>query len=357
MLPAVAVLWCCARAGTERFARENCLGTARVGQHALRTRPATSCARGCHVLGLALLESRPRECAGHSKPDGGALVTLVDSGGETGLERVQMMEGATRGLGFYLLSQFPVAGRYEAEPMAGELLQRSMAYAAGGKPFRIPESRLLVSRSWFRGRDEVHNAGVSLAVVADAPLGEASILLVDAGQLPASFQLPGRSDALLRGHVDPPRRSPGTWRLAFGPNGQAGLLDGTALGHVGGAGLSQRLHVAHAGLSQVDLYWEGTTAEGAGSQANDPSLKIEDPSTGRPRRSAVEHIFPGGLVEIPVGRGRVVLDQLRWETPNPALERLSGRVVSALMTGLGVAIEPYTPARALPEKSPTSRWT
>ena len=129
------------------------------------------------------------------------MVTLVDSGGENGLEWVQMME-CYRGLGFYLLSQFPVAGRYEAEPMAGELLQRLMAYAAGGKPFRIPESRLLVSaQPGSAVVTKLRNAGVSLAVVgADAPLGEASILLVDAGQLPASFQPPVRwSDALALG--------------------------------------------------------------------------------------------------------------------------------------------------------------
>ncbi len=45
-----------------------------------------------------------------------------------------------------------------------------------------------------------------------------------------------------------------------------------------------------------------------------------------------------------------MLDQLRWETPHPQLERLSARVVSALMTGLGIAIEPYAPTRTLPRE-------
>ena len=106
------------------------------------------------------------------------------------------------------------------------------------------------------------------------------------------------------------------------------------------------------GLSHIDLYWKRYDgSEGAGAQADDPSLKIEDAiHYSASAEGAVEHVFPGGLVEIPVGRGRLLLDQLRWETPNPQLERLSARVVSALMTGLGVAIEPYTPARALPRE-------
>jgi hypothetical protein len=104
------------------------------------------------------------------------------------------------------------------------------------------------------------------------------------------------------------------------------------------------------GLSQIDLYWKRYDgSEGAGSQADDPSLKIEDSiHYSASAEGALEHVFPGGLVEVPVGRGRLLLDQLRWETPHPQLQRLSARVVSALMMGLGIAIEPYTPTRALP---------
>lgn len=62
----------------------------------------------------------------------------------------------------------------------------------------------------------------------------------------------------------------------------------------------------------------------------------------------IEHVFPGALVEIPVGKGRLIVDQIRWETPNKKLARLTSRVVSAMVTGLNGAMAPYIPPRNLP---------
>jgi len=28
-----------------------------------------------------------------------------------------------------------------------------------------------------------------------------------------------------------------------------------------------------------------------------------------------DYLFPGGLMEVPVGKGRVIIDQLKWEAP------------------------------------------
>ena len=42
------------------------------------------------------------------------------------------------------------------------------------------------------------------------------------------------------------------------------------------------------------------------------------------------------------------MDQVRWETSNPKLQRLTSRIISALMTGLNVGIAPYVPPRSLP---------
>ena len=100
----------------------------------------------------------------YSKPDGGAFVTLVDSGCETGLEWMQMME-CYRGLGCYLLNQFPVVGRYDVEPMAGELLDRLMTYATGEKAFRVPTGRLLVlAEPTSPVVAKLRNVGVSMTV-------------------------------------------------------------------------------------------------------------------------------------------------------------------------------------------------
>ncbi len=49
-----------------------------------------------------------------------------------------------------------------------------------------------------------------------------------------------------------------------------------------------------------------------------------------------------------MGKGRLIVDEVRWESDNKKLDRLTLRVASALLTGLNVAIAPYLPPRALP---------
>ena len=94
------------------------------------------------------------------------------------------------------------------------------------------------------------------------------------------------------------------------------------------------------GLSHIDLYWKRYDgSEGAVAQADDPSLKLEDIIYySAAAEGGTEHIFPGGLLEVPVGGGRLILDQVRWETTHKQLDRSSARFVSALMTGLGIPV-------------------
>ena len=291
----------------------------------------------------------------YAKPDSGAVVTLVDSGTDTGLEWVQMLE-CYRGRGFYLLNQFPVIRQDDVEPMARELWQRLLTYAAGEKPFRAPAGQLLVSADPDSPvLPKLRHLGVSCAAMnAASPVPETAVLLLDAGSLSATFQPPAhwaralRSGATVLVHGARPEHREWLSALAGQPLGLAvqpwGMWEGRAYRN-GCGGLLP-------GLSQIDLYWKRYDgSEGAGAQADDPSLKIEDPlHYAVAAEGACEHVFPGGLVEIPVGQGRLLVDQLRWETPQPKLERLSNRVVSALMLGLGVAIAPYTPSRELPRE-------
>ena len=291
----------------------------------------------------------------YSKPDAGALITLVDSGTETGLEWVQMME-CYQGRGFYLLSQFPVVGCYDQEPMAGELFHRLMAYAGGEKPFRVPTNHLMVSdRTASAVVSKLCNLGVPLTVTGvETPLAEGSVLLVDAGQVPANFRPPThwlkalKSGATLVVHGAHPKDRDWLSTLA----GRPVSLTAQPLGMWEGRAYRNGYPWLTPGLSHIDLYWKRYDgSEGASAQAEDPSLKIEDLiQYSAAVEGAVEHVFPGGLVEVPVGQGRLVLDQLRWETQHPQLERLSGRVSSSLMMGLNIAIDPYTPTRALPRE-------
>jgi hypothetical protein len=289
----------------------------------------------------------------YSKPDGGPFVTLVDSGTDTGLEWAEMME-CYSGRGLYLLNQLPLAGKYHVEPMARELLHRLIQYAAGEKAFRAPDKKLLVSA----GPASLLVAKLGEAGVAWVPVGQnasltdQSILLIDAAELPPDFQPPAAwrtalaAGAALIVHGARPEHDAFLTALASTPVALVaqpfGMWEGRAYrnGHTW----------LTPGLSQIDLYWKRYDgSEGASRQAEDPSLKIDDlVHYSVAAVGAIEHIFPGGLVEIPVGRGRLILDQLRWETPQKQLDKLSSRVLSSMMMGLGIAIAPYTPARELP---------
>jgi hypothetical protein len=289
----------------------------------------------------------------YAKPEGGSFVTLVDSGTETGLEWVQMME-CYRGRGLYLLCQLPVAGAYDVEPMARELLGRLIAYATGGPAFRSPTGKLLVLAGADSGAlSKLRGLGVSCEAVKGAPpLSDRSVLLVDAGDLASGFRPPdGWRTALAAGatlvvHGARPEHAGWLSSLAGRPVSihvqPFGMWEGRAY-RSGYPGLVP-------GLSQIDLYWKRYDgSEGAVSQAEDRSLKIEDPiHYAVSAAEAVEHVFPGGLLEIAAGKGRLIVDQLRWETTHKQLDRLSARVLSAMMTGLDVAVEPYVPSRELP---------
>ena len=63
------------------------------------------------------------------------MIPLVDSGRETGLEWVELME-MYRGKGLYLLCQLPLIEKYGTEPMAREMLSRMLRYTGGKESFR-----------------------------------------------------------------------------------------------------------------------------------------------------------------------------------------------------------------------------
>ena len=81
----------------------------------------------------------------YSKPAGGPVVTLIDSGCDKGLEWTQMFE-AFRGKGSYLVCQLPLIDSYDKEPMARELLARTLSYIAGREAFCQPRAAIGTGR-------------------------------------------------------------------------------------------------------------------------------------------------------------------------------------------------------------------
>ena len=109
------------------------------------------------------------------------------------------------------------------------------------------------------------------------------------------------------------------------------------------------------GLSNIDFYWRpsigsesvesqwqvsGATPEGKGQV--EYVVKVE---------RATEYLFPGGLVELRMGKGKLIVDQVKWELPERQKIDYGSpmRVISMLLGNLGVVERLPAPKPQLPE--------
>lgn len=294
----------------------------------------------------------------YKKPFSGSFVTMVDTsfwGYWDDMNWAQMLE-AFRGKGSYVLCQLPLASRHDVEPMAAELLSRIIRYACGAAGYASPTRSL---QAISAPGSEVAGILERLNIVhrlagTDADCGAESPTLLDADLArAASPERQARWAEQLRQGAKvvvvnaEPRDAEWLSRLA------AARVTVAVPPHAAWDGRGFRRGWSHytAGLSQLDLYWKRYAQdEKAGSQADDPSNVIEplqhyavSVEQGR------ELIFPGMLVEVPVGSGVMLLDQRRWAAKDAALARLAMRNVSALMTALDVGMAAFVEPRALPK--------
>lgn len=296
----------------------------------------------------------------YTRPEFGSCITILDGASDhdrnskSVTEWAQLME-CFRGQGSYLVCQLPLADKYDIEPMARKMLSRIVAYAAGATAYRSPVNSLkVVADQASAAIARLRDMGVSFkAVGADLAMNQDSVSLVDLAFLPANFTAPPSwKDALAKGatilaHGATPAHTPLLSALAGRP------VEITVQPYAmwEGRGYRNGYPWLTPGLSHVDLYWKDYAGdEGACDQAERPRYKIEDLNYWSVKaEGAIEHVFPGALVEIPVGKGRLVIDNLRWDSQNAKLDKHTRRAVSSLMAGLNIAVAPYFPARTLPQ--------
>lgn len=288
----------------------------------------------------------------YSKPEGGAATPLVDSGTDIGLEWVQMME-LYRGEGFYLLCQLPLASRYAEEPMARQLLARTLRHVAAGQAFRTPSRRLkaiVLPDSAIGKRLRDLNVACDLAA-SDAQLEAGSVVLVDARVSATEAQRAAWKKTLEQGAtfvVCGARPTDAEWLSSL--SGCPVRITVPPYRMWEGRGYRAASAATTAGLSHLDLYWKRhAEEEGATCQAEDPSLVIEPLQYfSVSANNARELVSPGALVELQIGKGRLLIDQRRWMTSNDQLTRTANRLISSLALGLNVNIAAATVSRELP---------
>lgn len=286
----------------------------------------------------------------YTKPETGAAVAIVDSGAEAGLEWVQVMD-VYRGQGSYLLCQLPLVANYDQEPLARELLARTLAYTSAAAAFLSPTRQLRVMAD---KKDpacrKLQDVGVDFEIVAlDADLDAARPTLLVAGAVPAAAQKAAWKASLAKGAT--------LVVLGARPEDAAWLseLAGSAV-RIGipryrmweGRAYRAGFGPLTAGLSHLDLYWKNYVWNS--NQVENPEQLIEqlqdysaETDDGR------ELVFPGALVEIKAGLGRIVLDERRWMTGHDRLVKQAGRNLCALAIGLGVRVTPPSPPREWPQ--------
>ena len=289
----------------------------------------------------------------YNKPDGGPAVTLIDSGSEIGLEWVQMME-LYRGNGSYILCQLPLVADFNDEPMAREMLSRTLSYLGGQEPYLTPAAKLQVlTKADGPMHNALRQAGASFDLVKpDAAFDAKSIVLVDAASKPADEQVLAWAKAIQGGATfvvsgATPDDAPWLTKLASREVRVTVPLYHQWLGRGYRVGFDKLT----AGLSHCDEYYKRYDgSEPAGGQAEDPSLIIEplhDYSVSA--QGARELVFPGAMVELKVDQGRLILDQRHWMATNDRILRYAQRNLTSLAMGLGVQIAPVAAPRELPK--------
>ena len=286
----------------------------------------------------------------YRRPAKGNFMTLVECGEDGSLIWTPLME-VYLGKGSILATQLPLTSRWKTEPMAAEMLVRMLAYL--DQPvYRSPQAGLLIAR----GSEDVKNRLGEIRANLREKAEPGVVMLWDLAsttqldQMAIGYYLARGSTVIL--HRARPRDASWLSRLVGKPVKitvqpyqsweDRQMLDQPGNGLV-------------AGLNNVDFYWRSLivseAGEGTDQISNGVSQKHRFGTEYVVRvEGAKDMLFPGGLVEVPVGNGRVIIDQLNWEMPETDIVGGSPRrVISMLLTNLGVSQRPPNPKPVLPD--------
>jgi hypothetical protein len=262
------------------------------------------------------------------------------------------------GNGSILVTQLPLTETLDTEPMAAQLWQRILDYL-GKDLYKHPQSRLAVMDNVSEPvLNRLKDLRADFKIVNQVD-GASPVTLVEMNQPDLT-----KSTESFRKYV----QDGGVLILHRArPEHQAFLADLT------GKKVSVDVQLYHSwvdrqmiekrdgslaglaeGLSNVDFYWRPNIStesqesqyqvSGAASDAKgqvEYVVKVE---------GAADCLFPGGWVDVPMGKGRVVIDQVKWEVPERDKNDYGSpmRVASMLLSNLGIVQKLPAPKPALP---------
>jgi len=310
------------------------------------------------------------------KPDKGAFLTLVDSGLDGTMAWAEMLEFYI-GRGSILATQLALTENIDTEPMCAELLKRLLAYLS--QPVFRVEGQSPAMATLRQGSVQASSpqADVRLAVLSGASeavlkrLGEVRTDYVTVTQATSPHPV-----TLIDFGMNNPTNAVAAWR-AYAEQGGTLLVHRATPAHqtwlasLTGRKVSvevqpyqswvdrqmlERRDGLATGLNNLDLYWRSQfIGEGGGhklqvSRGVEKGLERGQVQYVVRVEGVADYLFPGGLVDVPVGKGRVIIDQLKWEvSPKEMICGSPARVLSMLLTNLRVARKQPAPKPSLPE--------
>ncbi|MFA5265131.1 MAG: hypothetical protein WC378_15015, partial [Opitutaceae bacterium] len=263
------------------------------------------------------------------KPRGSNLISIIDTGTIGGFLTTALSELPV-GKGHILLSQIELTSNIGVEPAADILMDNLLRYSSK-QPYRSLNNSLCVRGT--RLSDAVKKAGICIAKESDA-----SVILVDGAN--ASPEEVGK--ALADGAAGKTVWVNGIAEAtapAWAEAGLAGLkLTPKQLPNV----IKKTNDILLAGLSNSDLFFSGIGLAPmpgeytAGGGANLIEFACRPPSLPGTK----ELLSHGALIEIPYGKGRILLDNTKWPKLIDSAPQRGRRLPCVLATNLGLEVRP-----------------
>ncbi|MCY3020268.1 MAG: hypothetical protein NTW87_14715, partial [Planctomycetota bacterium] len=258
------------------------------------------------------------------------------------------------GQGSLLAVQLPIIENLDAEPMAAEIWRRVLAYLSQDL-YRRPQARLAVlegvSEPVLRRLKEIRaEFEIVNAVSAACPVTLVEMNQPDLSKSTDAFKSYVQNGGTLVLHRARPEHQ--AWLAAL--TGRKVAVEAQRYHSWMDRQMRQQRAGLAEGLSNIDLYWR----PGVGGEGPDSTLQVSGTvAEGKGQveyvvtvDGAADHLFPGGLLEIPLGKGRIVVDQVKWELPEREKNDYGSpsRVASVMLGNLGVVLKPLVPKPPIP---------
>lgn len=272
------------------------------------------------------------------KPPYGGCISILDSAdGQSGMEFTPLIE-QTAGDGTVVAAQIDFESAMEKSPVARELFFNILRYLRDRKPSTLKAACYAENPDIPNTLREIGAQITELNELKETSLADQSLLLAEADILtpqdvPVLRGWMEKGGILLVHHTGPQSRN---------------LVDGLTGGNkfriyehyptpFRGRYLRSDQCPYLDGLSNEDFFWKkDPTSQNYIPTYVDPEWAKDDILTYPVEfLGGKNHGYPPALSEIAIGKGKLIVDQLRWDTLEPSVRNKAWRIASCLLANFG----------------------